>query len=159
MTVKATVVNQCTLTVWLLLCIIIIWNFEKNPSCADPVYSVGTVHTVEQDHWEDLKEESGVPSVPQRLLLFLFLQHSDPFTLQLSDVMGERQLHAQRYRTFLLVFSHFSSIYDPFSASEVLLEHHLEDILNHNRQAVLSALQTELKNTLKAQSCRKKVSL
>lgn len=60
---------------------------------------------------------------------------------------------------FLLVFSHFCSIYNPFSASEVLLEHHLEDILNHNRQAVLSALQTELRNTLKAQSRRKKVSL
>lgn len=132
----------------------------KKASCADPAHSVGTVHTLEQDDWEDLKEESSIPSVPQRLLLFLFLQHSDPFTVQLSDVMGERQLHAQVQNIgFLLVFSHFCSIYNPPSASEVLLEHHLEDILNHNKQAVLSTLQTELKNTLKAQSRRKKVSL
>lgn len=73
--------------------------WKKNASFADPVHSIGTVHTLEKDDWEDVKEESSIPSVPQRLLLFLFLQHSDPFTHQLSDVMGERQLHAQRYRT------------------------------------------------------------
>ncbi|XP_044061153.1 DUF4554 domain-containing protein isoform X3 [Siniperca chuatsi] len=43
-----------------------------------------------------------------------------------------------------------------FKATEALIEHHLEDILNNNRQAVTTALQTELKNTMKAQNHRKK---
>ncbi|XP_047441921.1 DUF4554 domain-containing protein isoform X2 [Mugil cephalus] len=43
-----------------------------------------------------------------------------------------------------------------FKATEVLIEHHLEDVLNNNRQAVTTALQTELKNTLSAQNQRKK---
>lgn len=49
---------------------------------------VGIVYTVEQDDWEALKEDSH-PLVPQRLLLFLFLQNNDPFTFRLSDSMGE----------------------------------------------------------------------
>lgn len=53
----------------------------------------------------------------------------------------------------------FFFICDPPSATEVLIDHHLEDILKHNRQAVITGLQTELKNTLKAQNRRKKASL
>lgn len=60
----------------------------KRTLCADPMDGVGIVYTVEQDDWEALKEES-YPQVQQRLLLFLFLQNSDPFTLRLSDRMGE----------------------------------------------------------------------
>ncbi|TNN81891.1 hypothetical protein EYF80_007799 [Liparis tanakae] len=67
----------------------------------------------------------------QSLLLYLFLQHSDPFAYQLSDMM----------------------------ATEVLIEHHLEAILTNNRQAVTAALQAELKNSLKSQKNRKKASL
>lgn len=48
----------------------------------------GIVYTVEQDDWEGLKEESH-PPVRQRLLLFLFLWNTDPFTCRLSDRMGE----------------------------------------------------------------------
>ncbi|XP_044061152.1 DUF4554 domain-containing protein isoform X2 [Siniperca chuatsi] len=95
-------------------------------SFKDLVHSGGTVYTVEQENCED--PESSLPSVQQSLLLFLFLKHSDPFTYQLSDMM----------------------------ATEALIEHHLEDILNNNRQAVTTALQTELKNTMKAQNHRKK---
>ncbi|XP_035525691.1 DUF4554 domain-containing protein [Morone saxatilis] len=94
----------------------------------DRVHSGGTVYTVEQENCEDPEQESNLPRMNQSLLLFLFLQHSDPFTHQLSDIM----------------------------ATEALLEHHLEDILNNNRKAVTAALQTELKNTLKAQNRRKK---
>ncbi|XP_068571588.1 type 2 DNA topoisomerase 6 subunit B-like [Cebidichthys violaceus] len=93
-------------------------------SSKDPVHKGGTVYTVEQENCE----ESSVPPMQQSLLLYLFLQHSDPFTYQLSDRM----------------------------ATEVLIEHHLEDILNNNKQAVTTALQTELKNSLKAQNHRKK---
>lgn len=60
----------------------------RNTLCADPTDGVGIVYTVEQDDLEALKEESH-PLVRQRLLLFLFLQNCDPFTLRLSDRMGE----------------------------------------------------------------------
>ncbi|XP_059201460.1 DUF4554 domain-containing protein [Centropristis striata] len=93
-------------------------------SFKDLVHSGATVYTVDQQHCE-LK--SGLPLMQQSLLLFLFLQHSDPFTYQLPDMM----------------------------ATEALIERHLEDILNNNRQAVTTALQTELKNALKAQNNRK----
>ncbi|XP_030595851.1 type 2 DNA topoisomerase 6 subunit B-like isoform X2 [Archocentrus centrarchus] len=94
----------------------------------DLVYSGGTVYTVEKDSWDNPEQESSLPTVQQSLLLFFFLQHSDPFTSQLTDLM----------------------------ATEVLIEHHLEDILNKNRQAVTAALQAELRNTLKVQHHRKK---
>lgn len=68
-------------------------------ACADPMDGVGIVYTVEQDDWEDLKEE-GHPAVLQRLLLFLFLQNSDPFTFRFSDIMGERRIHVQKYSIF-----------------------------------------------------------
>ncbi|CAI5652364.1 unnamed protein product [Oreochromis niloticus] len=97
-------------------------------SFKDLVYSGGTVYTVEKDSWDDPEQESSLPTVQQSLLLFFFLQHSDPFTSQLTDLM----------------------------ATEVLIELHLEDILNNNRQAVVAAVQTELKNTLKSQNHRKK---
>ncbi|XP_031718734.1 type 2 DNA topoisomerase 6 subunit B-like isoform X1 [Anarrhichthys ocellatus] len=97
-------------------------------SSKDPVHRGGTVYTVEQENCEDPEQESGLPPMQQSLLLYLFLQHSDPFTYQLSDMM----------------------------ATEVLIEHHLEDILNNNRQAVTTALQTELRNALKPQNHRKK---
>ncbi|XP_034067744.1 DUF4554 domain-containing protein isoform X2 [Gymnodraco acuticeps] len=85
----------------------------------------GTVYTVEQEQ-EDLEQES-VSSIQQSLLLYVFLQHGDPFASELSDMM----------------------------ATEVLIQRHLEDILNNNRQAVTRALQTELKDSLKAQHLRK----
>lgn len=69
------------------------------------MHSGGTVYTVEQENWEDQEQKLGVPSMQQRLLLFLFLQHSDPFTLQLSDIMGERQLHVYKHRTCRLCWS------------------------------------------------------
>nr|XP_020445685.1 type 2 DNA topoisomerase 6 subunit B-like isoform X2 [Monopterus albus] len=97
-------------------------------SFKDLVYSGGTVYTVEQENWEDPEQESRLPSIQQSVRLFLFLQHSDPFTSQLSDDM----------------------------ATEALIEHHLEDILSNNRQAVTAALHTEIKNVLKAQNRRKK---
>lgn len=40
----------------------------------------------------------------------------------------------------------------------MLIERHLEDILNNNSQAVIGAFQTEIKNTLKTQNRRKKAS-
>ncbi|XP_071753847.2 DUF4554 domain-containing protein [Centroberyx gerrardi] len=97
-------------------------------SSTDLVHSGGTVYTVEHGNCEEPEPEWSLAPVQQSLSLFLFLQHSDPFTSQLADV----------------------------TATEELLELHLEDILNNNRQAVTTALQTELKNTLKAQSQRSK---
>ncbi|XP_041846766.1 DUF4554 domain-containing protein isoform X2 [Melanotaenia boesemani] len=95
------------------------------------VHSIGTIYTVEQENWDDPEQESSHSShlpVPQSLLLFLFLQHSDPFISQVTDLI----------------------------AADVLIEHHLEDILSNNKQAVTAALQTELWNTMKAQNHRKK---
>ncbi|KAM4555114.1 type 2 DNA topoisomerase 6 subunit B-like [Odontesthes bonariensis] len=97
-------------------------------SFKDLVHSYGTVYTVENKNWDDPEQESTHAPVQQSLLLFLFLQHSDPFTSQVTDLL----------------------------ATEVLIEHHLEDILSNNRRAITAALQTELRNTLEAQNCRKK---
>ncbi|XP_070819500.1 type 2 DNA topoisomerase 6 subunit B-like [Chaetodon trifascialis] len=97
-------------------------------SFKDGVHSGGCVYATEQENWKDAEQESSLCRMQQNLLLFLFLQHSDPFSHQLSDLMD----------------------------TEVLIEHHLEDILSNNRQAVTTALQTELKNALKAQKRRKK---
>ena len=62
---------------------------------------------------------------------------------------------------FKLAFltSCFPWIRHPPTATEVLIQRHLEAILNNNRKAVTAALQTELKDTLKVQNCRKKASL
>ncbi|XP_061582025.1 DUF4554 domain-containing protein [Cololabis saira] len=94
---------------------------------ADLVQSSGTVYRVEQENMDGAEQESSYPPVQQRLQLFLFLHHRDPFISQISDLMD----------------------------TEVLIEHHLEDILNNNRQAMTTALQTELGNTLKPQNQRK----
>ncbi|KAF3838506.1 hypothetical protein F7725_010274 [Dissostichus mawsoni] len=96
--------------------------------CSSVKDSDGTVYTVEQEQ-EDLEQES-VSSIQQSLLLYVFLQHGDPFASELSDMM----------------------------ATEVLIQRHLEDILNNNRQAVTRALQTELKDALKAQNLRKQAA-
>ena len=58
--------------------------------------SGGIVYEVEQENQE---EESSLPTMQQGLLLCLFLQHSDPFTSQLSDVMGERNWVMQTHKT------------------------------------------------------------
>lgn len=87
------------------------------------------MYTVEQENWDDPEQEPSRLLVEQSLLVVLFLQHSDPFTSEPTDIM----------------------------AGELLLERHLEDILNNNRQAVTSALQAELFNTTKASKQRKKI--
>ncbi|XP_042275920.1 DUF4554 domain-containing protein isoform X2 [Thunnus maccoyii] len=97
-------------------------------SFTDLAHSSGIVYTVEQENCEEPQRESNLLPMKQKLLIFLFLQHSDSFISQLSDIM----------------------------ATEALIEHHLEDILNNNSRAVTTALQTELKNTLKSQNHRNK---
>ncbi|TMS17384.1 hypothetical protein E3U43_001453 [Larimichthys crocea] len=96
----------------------------------DHANSGATVYSAKQENLQDSEQELSLPSVQQTLLLFLFLQHSDPFTCHLSDSM----------------------------ATEALIEHHLEGILSNNRQAVTTALQTELKNALKGPNRGKKAS-
>lgn len=78
--------------------------FCKNivTSCADLVHSGGTVYTAEEENWEDQEQKLGHPSIKQRLQIFLFLQYNDPFTFQLSDIMGERKLHLHKHRMFCL---------------------------------------------------------
>ncbi|KAM3867137.1 type 2 DNA topoisomerase 6 subunit B-like [Diretmus argenteus] len=92
-------------------------------STTTDLQSDGTMYSVEQGNCEEPEPEGNLAAVQQSLSLFLFLEHSDPFTSHLSDVM----------------------------ATEELLEHHLEAIMNSNRQAVTTALKTELKNTLNIQ--------
>ncbi|XP_008324902.1 type 2 DNA topoisomerase 6 subunit B-like isoform X2 [Cynoglossus semilaevis] len=88
----------------------------------------GTMYEVQQENDD---RESSLPTMHQSLLLLLFLQYSDPFTSEMSDVM----------------------------AAEALIEHHLEDILCNNSQAVTAALQAELENALKPQNQRKREKL
>ncbi|XP_037531741.1 DUF4554 domain-containing protein [Nematolebias whitei] len=97
-------------------------------SFKDFVHSGDIVYSVEQENWEDPEQTPSHVPVQQSLLLFLFLQHSDPFTSEVTDII----------------------------AAEMLLEHHLEDILCNNRQAISSSLQAELCNTLKARNHRKR---
>lgn len=59
----------------------------------------------------------------------------------------------------MLLFVTFFFICESSLATHALIEHHLEDILNHNRQAVTTALQSELKKAMRAQNHRKKASL
>ncbi|XP_068596796.1 type 2 DNA topoisomerase 6 subunit B-like [Brachionichthys hirsutus] len=107
---------------------IYIYFFSTRRRSAAFVYSAGTVYTVVQENRADQEQDISVPPVQQRLLVLLFLQHNDQFTCQLSDVV----------------------------ATEVLIEHHLEDILSNNRHAVTAAFQKELKNILTAQNHREK---
>lgn len=62
-----------------------IWTFS-----GDLVHRGGILYTVEQENTEDPAQESSLPLMQQSLLLYLFLQHSDPFAYQLSDMMGEK---------------------------------------------------------------------
>ncbi|XP_047209806.1 DUF4554 domain-containing protein isoform X2 [Girardinichthys multiradiatus] len=97
-------------------------------SHGDQVHEGGVVYIVEQENWDDPRQDSSHLPVQQSLLVCLFLQHSDPFTSDFTDIL----------------------------AGELLLERHLEDILSNNRQAVTSALQDELFNTMKDSKQRKK---
>ncbi|TNM99215.1 hypothetical protein fugu_013779 [Takifugu bimaculatus] len=55
----------------------------------DPLHSGGTVYTVEElENHEDKERQQNLPPLQQRLLLFLLLHYNDPFTVQLSDVVG-----------------------------------------------------------------------
>lgn len=45
----------------------------------------GTMYEVQQENDD---RESSLPTMHQSLLLLLFLQYSDPFTSEMSDVMG-----------------------------------------------------------------------
>ncbi|KAL0973852.1 hypothetical protein UPYG_G00212050 [Umbra pygmaea] len=85
------------------------------------------VYSLDRVQCEETEQEFP-PAVKQTLSVFLFLQHTDPFLSQLSDYM----------------------------ASEVLLELHLEDVLRYNREALITALNSLLQNTLKDQQQRLK---
>ncbi|KAM9849687.1 type 2 DNA topoisomerase 6 subunit B-like [Aulostomus maculatus] len=95
-------------------------------SSTDLFHSSRLLYKVEREKCEEPEQESSCPPLQQNLSMFLFLQHSDPFTSHPSDVV----------------------------ATEMLLEHHLEDILSNNRQVFSNALQYELKKTLNAQKHR-----
>lgn len=56
------------------------------------MHSGGTVYTTEEDGGDNAKGECGFPRMRQSLLLLLFVQHADPFSSQLSDIMGDTQL-------------------------------------------------------------------
>ncbi|XP_072288366.1 type 2 DNA topoisomerase 6 subunit B-like [Eucyclogobius newberryi] len=101
---------------------------DDSLSFQEIIPSGGTVYKVEQVDSLECGGKSRLFSIDQSLLLFLFLQHTDPFTTEISDIM----------------------------ATEVLLEHHLEEILMHNKQAVTNAMANELKKTMTAQNNRKK---
>ncbi|XP_051922560.1 DUF4554 domain-containing protein isoform X1 [Hippocampus zosterae] len=86
------------------------------------------VYVLEHETCQEPEKRFHLHPVKQKLLIFLFLQHTDPFASQLSD----------------------------FMVTDALIERHLEDILINNRRAVTGVLQTELSNTLKAQDRRKR---
>ncbi|XP_055080673.1 DUF4554 domain-containing protein, partial [Periophthalmus magnuspinnatus] len=100
----------------------------QNLSFQEVLAGGDTVYKVEQVNSPEGGEKSNLFSIDQSVLLFLFLQHTDPFTTEISDIM----------------------------TNEVLLEHHLEDILIYNKEAVTNAVANELKKTMTAQNNRKK---
>lgn len=73
---------------------LLFFYFEQ--SFAELVHSGGIIYTVEEENCEDQEQKLHLPLVQQHLLLFLFLQYSDPFTSQLSDIMGKGQLYVIR---------------------------------------------------------------
>ncbi|XP_062380217.1 DUF4554 domain-containing protein [Sardina pilchardus] len=88
---------------------------SRGPLCWDMVFNV-----------EERKRDQGTESkwnqtVKQTLTLYLFLQHSDPFHSQLSDII----------------------------VSEEMFEKHLDQVLWHNSERVTSSLQSLLEKTLK----------
>ncbi|KAL4622949.1 type 2 DNA topoisomerase 6 subunit B-like isoform X2 [Arapaima gigas] len=91
-------------------------NTPKGTVCSDTLYTVD-------------RNEQG-DAVKQSLLLFLFLQHSDPFHCQLSD----------------------------FTDCEDVLVQNLDLILQHNKGIVKSALHSVLISTLRGSLKRKKAS-
>lgn len=97
-------------------------------SFQDVVPSGGTVCKVEHVDCLQTSEKSCLFYIDQSLTLFLFLQHTVPFMMEISDIM----------------------------ATEMLLEHHLEDILLYNKQAVTNAVTNELKKTMIVQNKKKK---
>ncbi|XP_024139342.1 DUF4554 domain-containing protein isoform X2 [Oryzias melastigma] len=78
------------------------------------------------EQWDDEEQEPNHLPVQQNLLVFLLFQHRDPFCSHLSDFI------------------------------DMLIEHHLEEILNSNKPAVTAAIRTEIGNTMKTQNRRKK---
>lgn len=134
------------------------FNIIFSFSCADPLHSGGTVYTVEElENHEDKERQQNLPPLQQRLLLFLLLHYNDPFTVQLSDVVGWWQLYGGSTKCPVCgeLFDSYSNM---CAATEVSIERHLEDILNNSKQAVVRAFQTEIKKTLEAQNRRKKAS-
>lgn len=79
--------------------------FQFEQSCAELVHSGGIIYTVEEENCEDQEQKLHLPLVQQRLLLFIFLQYSDPFTSQLSDIMGKGQLYVKRCVGLKLILS------------------------------------------------------
>ncbi|CAL9706980.1 unnamed protein product [Knipowitschia caucasica] len=114
-------------------------NFSAHLNCEDlglqshrlsfqVIPSVGSVYKVEQVNSPESCVKSSLFSIDLSLVLFLFLQHIDPFITDVSDTM----------------------------ATEVLLEHHLGEILLYNQQIVTNAMTNALRKTLMAQNKRKK---
>ncbi|XP_061900156.1 DUF4554 domain-containing protein isoform X1 [Entelurus aequoreus] len=97
----------------------------SSPSYAGPSHHGGVVYTVEQESGHEPKKK--FHPVGQKLSIFLFLQHTDPFASTISD----------------------------FMVTEVLMERHLDHILSNNSRTLTAVLQEELANTLKAQHGRK----
>lgn len=63
-----------------------------------------------------------------------------------------------KHRKFTVCWAWWVSFTNMCAATEVLIERHLDDILNNNMQAVVGTFQTEIKNTVKALNRRKKAS-
>lgn len=97
-------------------------SFQEVVPCGGTVYKVDCVDCLQTC------EKPCLFSIDQSLVVFLFLQHTDPFMMDIADTM----------------------------ATEMLLEHHLEDILHYNKQAVANAVSNELKKTQKIQKQKKK---
>ncbi|KAJ8282850.1 hypothetical protein COCON_G00053690 [Conger conger] len=89
-------------------------RLEERP-CTEGAVHAEVVYTLDS-------EQS--PTTEQTLILFLFIQHSDPFHSQLSD----------------------------YIASEEALEQHLDQILLHNEDRMRSALHSVLKSALATSS-------
>ncbi|XP_054647886.1 DUF4554 domain-containing protein [Dunckerocampus dactyliophorus] len=91
----------------------------SSPSYTEPSHDGSVVYTVDQETSQTPKEKLHSHPIEQKLLVFLFLQHTDPFASHLSD----------------------------FVVTEVLIERHLEEILNNNRRAITATLQEETKRS------------
>eukprot|EP00064_Thunnus_orientalis_P012307 superscaffoldBa00001873_g12342 len=117
-------------------------------SFTDLAHSSGIVYTVEQENCEEPQRESSLLPMKQKLLIFLFLQHSDSFISQLSDIMVVEQCICNRIQAdeMVLEWVAYSTTKDGLKLTMVTLEQFEHEVLNKKNKSKQSFKREETLN-------------